>query len=310
MPVIAAGPGAEATDPACSSARGYCLYGDGSRRVSGPPGELMRLASWVLLLTGFILHSLQNETQRANDVQNKVLPTQHSTFDFSATLSSRPRALSDPSTSSSRPLPTDLTRGSRLFTPSDGSVGPQSLRPEKSTRFEIAENSEYLVGKHAAKVKRAGVKEMEITASKYQRQHDMGLAKMRYKLKKRRLGLLERKLVDRKERHAHSHKKRMAKIKLKRLEVELRHARAELAHNHEERMAELQARMLEVQLGQETDTAEHRHGWRTFVPTLATLALLGREISGASRLVRNIQAGVSWAPRSASDLRRWVSRSE
>lgn len=271
----------------------------------------MRLASWVLLLTGFILHSLQNEIQCANDAQNGVLPTQNSTFDFSTTLYSRPRALSDPSIPSSRPSLADFPRVSQILTKSDGSVGPQSFRREKSTRFETAETSEYqVVGKYAAKLKRAGVKEMEIVASKYQRQHDMGLARMRYKLKKRRLGLIERKRVDRKERHAHSHKKRMAKIKLRRLEVELRHARAELAHTHEERMAELQERMLEVQLGQKTDTAEHRHGWRTFVPTLATLALLGREISGASRLVRNIQAGVSWAPRSASDLRRWVSRSE
>ncbi|KAI7773562.1 hypothetical protein LA080_010390 [Diaporthe eres] len=312
--LVSAGPGAEATDPACSSARGCCLYGDGSRRILGPPDELAWLASWVLLLTGFLLHSLQNETQRASTVQNGGLPTQNSTFDFSTTSTSRPRALSDPSISTSCPPPGDFAPGSRSLSPSDGSVGPRSFCRQKSTRAENAETSEYLVvRKYAAKLKRAGVKQLEIAASKYQRQHDMGLAKMRYKLKKRRLGLLERKRADRRERHDHAHKTRMAKIKVTRLKVELRHARAELAHTHEERMAELQARILELEVGGSAGTdasSKHRRGWRAFAPTWATVALLGRDISDASRLVQNIHAGVTWAPRAASGLRRWVSRSE
>lgn len=90
---------------------------------------------------------------------------------------------------------------------------------------------------------------MEIAASKYQRQHDVVLARMRYKLKKRRFGLLERKRIDRRERRAHAHKKRMAEIKMRRLVVELRHARAGLAHSPEDRIAELQAKMLELGLG-------------------------------------------------------------
>lgn len=316
MPVTAAGPGAEATDPACSSARGCCLYGDGSRRILGPPDELAWLASWVLLLTGFLLHPLQNETQRANTVQNGVLPTQNPTFDFSTTSTSRPRALSDPSISTSCPPPGDFAPGSRALSPSDGSVGPRSFCRQKSTRAENAETSEYLVvGKYAAKLKRAGVKQLEIAASKYQRQHDMGLAKMRYKLKKRRLGLLERKRVDRKERHAHAHKRRIARIKVRRLEVELRHARAELAHTHEERMAKLQTRKLEIELGRPagTETIKRYRGWTAPVPTWATfgqIRLLGRDIKDASRLVRNIYAGISWAPGAASELSRWLRRSD
>lgn len=147
---------------------------------------------------------------------------------------------------------------------------------------------------------------MEITASKYQRQHDMGLAKMSYKLKKRRMRLLERKRVDRRERHAHAHTRRMAKIKVRRMEVEMRHARTELILTHEDQMAGLQARILELQGGRKagTDTASaRRRGWRAFAP-------LGRDISDALRLWQNIHAGISWAPRAASDLRRWMRRSD
>lgn len=155
---------------------------------------------------------------------------------------------------------------------------------------------------------------MEIAASKYHRQHDMGLAKMRYKLKKRRLGLLERKRVDRRERHAHAHKKRMSEIKLRRLEVELRHVRTELSKTHEERMAELHAEMLEVELRrqEETKTTERHRGWTALVPTLKALSHIGRTGSGikeALRLAQNIQADVPWAPRVASDLKRWLRRS-
>lgn len=155
---------------------------------------------------------------------------------------------------------------------------------------------------------------MEIAASKYQRQHDMGLAKMRYRLKKRRLGLLERKRVDRRERHAHAHKQRMARIKLRRLEVELRHAREELSNTHGERMAELQANMLEVELRRQvgTKTTERHRGWTALVRTLKTLSQIGRTGSGikhALRFVQNIQADVPWAPRVASDLKRWLRRS-
>ncbi|KAG6361687.1 hypothetical protein INS49_009915 [Diaporthe citri] len=205
-------------------------------------------------------------------------------------------------------------RESRLLYPANGSVLSKPFRRENSTSLKNTETSGSKdVGKYAAKLKRAEVKEMEIAASKYQRQHDMGLAKMRYKLKKSRLGFLECKRVDKKERHAHAHKNRTAKIKMRRLKVELRHTRAELAHTHKERMAELQERILELEVGRKerTDTArERRGGWRGFVPTWATVALLGRDISDASRVVQNIHAGVSWAPSAASDLRRWVSRSE
>lgn len=155
---------------------------------------------------------------------------------------------------------------------------------------------------------------MEIAASKYQRQHDMGLAKMRYSLKKRRLGLLERKRFDRRERHAHAHKKRMAKIKLRRLEVDLRHTREELSNTHGERMAELQAKMLEIELRRQagTKTTKLHRGWTALVPTLKTMSQIGRAGSGikdALRLVQDIQGHVPWAPRVASDLTRWLRRS-
>lgn len=205
-------------------------------------------------------------------------------------------------------------RESRLLAPADGSVLPEPFFREKSTSLKNTETTgSEDVGKYAAKLKIAEVKGAEVAASKYQRQHDMGLAKMRYKLKKRRLGLLERKRVDRKEIHVNGHKRRMAKIKVRRLRVELRHARAELAHTHEERMAELRAKILELEVGRKagTDTASECYsGWKAFAPTWAALALLGRDVSDALRLVQNIHAGVSWAPRVASDLRRWVRRSE
>lgn len=86
----------------------------------------------------------------------------------------------------------DLTRESQLLTPADAFLLPEAFRREKSTSFTNAETpGSKEVSKYAAEFKKAEVKEMEIAASKYQRQHDMGLAKMRYKLKKRRLGLLE-----------------------------------------------------------------------------------------------------------------------
>lgn len=200
------------------------------------------------------------------------------------------------------------------MTPADAFLLPEAFRREKSTSFTNAETpASKEVSKYAAELKKAEVKEMEIAASKYQRQHDMGLAKMRYKLKKRRLGLLERKRIDRQERHAHAHKRRMAKIKMRRLETELHHARARLFDTHEERMAEIQAKILEIKLGRKagTDTAtDRRRGWRAYVPIWAKFALAGRDINDASRLVQNIHASVSWAPRAASDLRRWMSRSE
>lgn len=229
--------------------------------------------------------------------------------------SSRPRALSDPFTSCSRQPSADLVRHTPNLTPVNGPIPPEPFRRRQSTSYKIAGTSaSEEISKHAAELKRSEVKQMEIAASKYQRQHDMGLAKMRYKLKKRRLGLLERKRVDRRERHAHDHKKRMAKIKLRRLEVELRHARAELFKTHGERMAELQAKMLEVELRCQarTKTTKLHRGWTALVPPLKTLSQIGRAGSGikdALRLVQDIQADVPWVPRVASDLKRWLRRS-
>lgn len=105
----------------------------------------------------------------------------------------------------------------------------------------------------------------------------------------------------------------MAKIKMRRLETELYHARARLFDTHEKRMAEIQSKIVEIKLGRKagTDTANERsRGWRAYAPTWAKFVLAGRDINDASRLVQNTHASVSWAPRAASDLRRWMSRSE
>lgn len=179
---------------------------------------------------------------------------QCSAFDFSATPISRQCPLSDPPVFNvrppARPPAADQMRQSRLLHPGNQYILSEAIRRPKSTTLRSLRRPGLKhTRKQTAKLRRAGVKETEIAASKYQRWHDVGLAKMRYKLKKRKYGLLERKRIDRRERRAHAHKKRMAEIKVRRLKVELRRARAGLAHTCEERIAELQARMLELGLG-------------------------------------------------------------
>lgn len=175
---------------------------------------------------------------------------QCSAFDFSATPISRQCPLSDPPVFNVRPPAADPMRQSRLLHPGNRYILSEAIRRPKSTTLRSLRRPRLKhTRKQAAKLRRAGVKETEIAAPKYQRRHDVGLARMRYKLKKRRFGLLERKRIDRRKRRAYAYKKRLAEIKLRRLKVELRHARAGLAHTCGERIAELQARMLELGLG-------------------------------------------------------------